>query len=327
MPDTISNNKRIAKNTVYLYLRMIIQLIVGLYSSRILLQALGVSDYGIYNVVGGVVAMFSFLNGSMATATDRFLAYELGNGEINQTQMRKVFSTALLIHFVVAFLFLVLCETVGLWYMYNMLVVPTDRFNAALWVFQFSIITGIISIISVPYNATIVAHERMNAFAYIAIVEVTIQLFIALFLNYTNIGDNLIIYGLLLMISQLIIRLIYGIYCKRHFTEVSGKYLFDKDLCKEMSKFSFWILNGSVAVVGYTQGLNLLLNYFFGPVVNAARGIAVIVQTKMMGFCSNFQMAVNPQIIKLYAEKDYKNMHQLVCSSSLFSFFSSFIIS
>ena len=327
MAETISNNKRIAKNTIYLYLRMIIQLLVGLYMSRVLLHALGVSDYGIYNVVGGVVTMFSFFNGSMGTATNRFLAFELGNGEIIQTRMRKVFSTALLIHFIVALLFIVLCETVGLWYMNNLLVVPPERLNAALWVFQFSIITSVIAIISVPYNATIIAHEKMSAFAYISIIEVTIQLAIALFLDNTSSSDKLILYGLLLMTSQMVIRFIYGIYCKRHFKETSGKYLFDKKLGKQMSKFAFWILNGSVAVVGYTQGLNLLLNYFFGPVVNAARGIAVIVQTKMMGFCNNFQMAVNPQIIKSYAENDYKNMHQLVCFSSLFSFYLMLILS
>ena len=320
-------NKRIARNTVFLYLRMLIQLCVGLYASRLVLHALGVSDYGIYNVVGGVVAIFSFINGSMGTATNRFLAYELGNRIVDKVKMRKVFSTALIIHICVALLFGVLCETIGLWYMYNILVVPPERLTAAIWVYQFSIVTSVISIINVPYDATIVAHEKMSAFAYISIIEATLLLLIALFIDNTTLFDRLVLYGLLLLLSQLFLRFIYIRYCHTNFEEVKGHFYFDKGLFKEMSSFAFWILNGCIAVVGYTQGINLLLNYFFGPSVNAARGIAVIVQTKVMAFCNNFQRAVNPQIIKSYADGNLQYMHQLVCNSSVFSFYLIFLLS
>lgn len=322
-----NNNTRIAKNTMFLYLRMIIQLIVGLYTSRVILHALGITDYGIYNVVGGVVALFSFLNGSMGTATNRYLAYELGRENVDKVKMRHVFSTALIIHICVAAIFLLLCETVGLWYMYHVLVVPPERLSASLWVFQFSIITSIVAIISVPYNATIIAHEKMSAFAYITIIEAFILLFIALIVSVTKHFDRLLLYGILVLISQMFIRLLYTKYCNKHFNEVKGKLFFDKDLFFDMSKFAFWILNGGIAVVGYTQGLNLLLNFFFGPAVNAARGVAVTVQTKIISFCNNFQMAVNPQIIKSYAEGNLEYMHKLICYSSVFSFYLVFLLS
>lgn len=323
--QTSDNNKRIAKNVSFLYFRMIFLLIVGLYTSRVVLNALGVVDYGIYNVVGGVVAMFSFINGSMGTATTRFLTFELGKSATYE-KIRLVFSTALLIHLGICFLILFLGETIGLWYVYNILVVPTERFDAALFVYQFSLTTTLIGIISVPYNATLVAHEKMGAFAYISIFEALANLAIALIVKYVN-YDKLVIYGALLMLLQIVLRFIYGYYCSKHFQEVNGKWMFDKVKFKEMSKFAMWIMNGSLAVIGYTQGLNLILNYFFGPTVNAARAIAVTVQLKVSQFCTNFQMAVNPQITKSYASNDLDYMYSLINNTSKYSFYLVFLLS
>lgn len=326
MPNqTSDNNKRIAKNVSFLYFRMIFLLIVGLYTSRVVLNALGVVDYGIYNVVGGVVAMFSFINGSMGTATTRFLTFELGKNATYE-KMRLVFSTALLIHLGICFLILFLGETIGLWYVYNILVVPTERFDAALFVYQFSLITTLIGIISVPYNATLVAHEKMGAFAYISIFEALANLAIALIVKYVNF-DKLVIYGALLMLLQIVLRFVYGYYCSKHFQEVNGRWMFDKTKFKEMSKFAMWIMNGSLAVIGYTQGLNLILNYFFGPTVNAARAVAVTVQLKVSQFCTNFQMAVNPQITKSYASNDLDYMYSLINNTSKYSFYLVFLLS
>lgn len=327
MLDIQSNNKRIAKNTLFLYMRMIMQLAIGLYTSRVVLHALGVNDYGIYNVIGGVVAIFSFINGSMSTATNRYLSFELGSKDSDKTRMRQVFCTAEIIHIVIAIIFVLISEVVGILYIRNVMVLPDERIYASLWLLQFSLFTSLIQIISVPYNAAIIAHERMSAFAYIAILEAVFQLSIAILVDDTYIFDRLILYGLLQMISQLIIRVIYGLYCNRHFEETKGKWLFDKKLSTEISKFAMWIMNGSLAVVGYTQGLNLLLNFFFGPAVNAARGLAVTVQTKMSGFCSNFQMAVKPQITKQYAAGSYSYMHTLVYNSSVYSVLLMFFLS
>lgn len=321
----VSNNTRIAKNTLFLYMRMIFQLLVGLFSSRVILNALGITDFGIYNVVGGVVSMFSFLNGSMGAATTRFLTFELGK-ENSFIRLRRVFCTALLIHLVVCFLFFILAETIGLWYVCNKLVLPSERLTAALWCYQFSVITGIIGILSVPYNAAIVSHEKMGAFAYISIYEVLMQLIVALCIMYIP-SDKLILYGFLLMVVQTSVRFVYGSYCARHFSETKGPVLWDKQLCRDMVKFAFWIINGSIALVGYTAGINLLLNLFFGPAVNAARGVSVIVQSKVMGFCNNFQMAVNPQITKSYAVGDKQYMYNLICNSSKYSMFLIYFLS
>lgn len=312
-----NNNKRIAKNTGILYIRMIFQLLISLYTSRVVLNVLGFSDYGIYNVVGGVVGMFGFLNGSMGTATNRFLTFELGRG-YDKNQMQKVFTTSLLIHLFICLFVLILAETVGLWYLNNKLVIPEGREFATNVVYQCSIIASLVAIISVPYNAAIVSREKMGAFAYITTFEVLLYLLVALSLNFIK-ADGLIIYAILIVLVKLLIQVIYLVYCKKNIDEVNGEILFDKSLFKQMSSFALWIMNGSFAVVCYTQGLNLLLNLFFGPVVNAARGIAVQVQSKIMGFCSNFQMAIKPQITKQYAAGDYKYMHVLVYNASVYS--------
>ena len=321
----ISNDKRIIKNASYLYLRMILLLVITLYTSRIVLNGLGVTDFGIYNVVGGVVAMFGFINGSIGTATSRFLTYELGK-QSSPERMRLVFSTALLIHIGICLFVLLLFETIGLWYVYNVLVVPPERFIATLWVYQFSVVTALFAIISVPYNAALIAHERMGAFAFISIFEAIATLSVAFITAYTS-YDKLIVYGFLLMLIQIILRIIYGVYCAKHFEETTGKWMFDKEKFKEMSKFALWIMNGVIGLMGYTEGFNLLLNFFFGPAVNAARGIAVQVQSKVFQFCNNFQTAMNPQITKSYAAGDLSYMHKLICNSSKYSMLLMFLVS
>ena len=323
MADSISSNKRIAKNTIILYSRMMIILCIGLYTGRLVLNTLGVEDYGIYNVVGGFVTMFTFLNGAMATATQRFITFELARGDIN-TQT-NVFSTSLIIHFALAAIILLLAETIGLWFIYNKLVIPETRFTAALWVYQLSILSCCLSIISLPYNAEIIAHEKMSAFAFISIMDVTLKLVIV-FLIQIYPCDKLIFYAILMFLVQLLDRLIYGAYCSRHFPETKFKMIFDKRLLKDMNNIAGWSLFGNLAGVGYTQGLNILLNMYFGPAVNAARGVAVTIQGVVSGFVSNFQMALTPQITKSYAVKDLSRMHSLIYSSSKFSFFLLFLV-
>ena len=318
MSDSTSSNKRIAKNTLILYLRMIFILCIGLYTSRVVLNTLGVEDYGIYNVVGGFVAFFSFLNGAMATATQRFITFELARGNIKK--QITTFSTALIIHFSIAVLIVIAAETIGFWFVCNKLVIPEERFSAAIWVYQFSILTMFVSFVSIPYNAAIIAHEKMSAFAFISILDAMLKLIIVLLLTIVAF-DKLIFYAALLFGISLLDRLIYGLYCKRHFAETRIKLVFDKKLFREMTNIAGWSLFGNIAGVCYTQGLNVLLNMFFGPAVNAARAIAVTIQGVVTGFVSNFQMALNPQITKSYAIGDLHHMHSLIFASSKYSFF------
>lgn len=325
MAEENENNKRIAKNTALLYIRMLFQMLVGLYASRLVLQNLGIVDYGLYNVVGGVVAMFEFLNGSMGTATSRFLNFELGKNQ-NAVKLRQVFSTTLIIHTIIALIVVVLAETIGLWYIHHQLVCPDERMHAIDIVYQTTIIATVLSIISVPYNAAIVSHEKMGAFAYISIFEVSANLLIVYSLSFIT-YDHLITYSVLILALKSIVFYVYIHYCKRNFQETIGEWLFDKSLFKEMGSFALWIMNGSFAAVCYTQGLNLLLNAFFGPAVNAARGVAVQVQSKIVGFSSNFQTATKPQIIKSYASGDFDYMHKLIINTSKYSVLLLFLLS
>lgn len=324
MQETSQNNKRIARNTLLLYFRMILTMLVTLYTSRVVLNILGITDFGIYNVVGGIVAMFGFLNGSMSTTTQRYITFELGKG--NFEQLNKVFNTCQLILGSLSIIIIILAETIGLWFLYNKMQIPADRFNAAFWVFQTSILTTVIMLMSVPYNATIIAHERMSAFAYISILEVSLKLGMVFLLLAFSI-DKLILYTFLMLGVQLSIRIIYSIYCSKNFKETKFKLVLDKNLIKEMTSFTSWNLFGNIACIAYTQGINILLNMFFGPVVNAARGISVQVQNAINQFSSNFQMAINPQITKTYATGDYTYMHKLIYRSSKFTFLLLLLIS
>lgn len=318
MQDTTANNKRIAKNTLLLYVRMFFIMAVQLYTSRVVLNTLGVVDYGLYNVVGGIVTMFAFLNGAMVTSTQRYITFELGKG--NMQRLKEVFTTCIQIHLIISLIIIVLGETVGLWFLYEKMVIPEERFTAAMWVYQLSILTMCVQVMSVPYNSDIVAHEQMGAFAAISVVEVVLKLAVVYLLVIGN-YDKLILYAILIAAIQLFIRFIYTHYCNRHYPESKLIKVFDKQLAKEMSKFMGWNIWGNLAATLFSTGLNLLLNMFFGPVVNAARAIAVQVEAAIAQFSTNFLMAVNPQITKLYAQDNLAEMHKLLFRASKFTFF------
>ena len=319
MTATINqNNKRIAKNSLLLYARMLLVMAVALYTSRIVLQALGIEDYGIYNVVGGVVAMLGFLNGSLTAATSRFLTFELGRGE--EGDLNRVFRCSVTVHYLLAGLILLVAETIGLWFVLDKLVIPAERLNAALWVYQCSVFTILVSIVSTPYNALIVAHERMEAFAYISVAEVLLKLGVS-FIIMQPVGDKLIVYALLLAFAQFLLRLLYTVYCSRHFPGIRSRLLWDREISGKIFSFAGWAMNGNLAVMGYTQGLNILLNLFFGPAVNAARGIAVQVQGAVSQFFNNFFIAVIPQIVKSYAQGNLEYMHKLIIGGAKYAFF------
>lgn len=320
---TTDNNKRIAKNTSLLYLRMILVMGVSFFTSRIIIQSLGVEDYGIYSVVGGIIAMFSFINGSMVVSTQRYITFELGKGDI--CLLRKVFSTSIQIHGLISLIIVCLGETIGLWFLQNKMIIPEERMVAAMWVYQCSIAVCVINIMAVPYNADIIAHEKMSAFAYISIFEVLAKLAIVYLLYISPWDDRLIVYAVLLLIVQLIIRYIYMCYCHKHFEESNYQHQFDKTLLKEMAGFAGWSFWGNLAGVLSTQGVNIMLNIFFGPVVNAARGIAVQVQAVVQQFVANFQMAVNPQITKSYATGNIETTYMLMFRSARYSFYLLFV--
>ena len=322
--QTSDNNKRIAKNTLLLYFRMLFMMGISLYTSRVVLNTLGVEDYGIYNVVGGIVAMFGFINGSMSSATQRYITFALGKG--NKSRLQTVFSTTLQIHTLIAGIIVLLGETIGIWFLYNKMQIPADRMDAAFWVLQASIIDSVIMIVSVPYNADIVAHEKMSAFAYISILEAVLKLVIVYMLVVFSF-DKLILYAFLLLAVQVLIRFCYSIYCNKHFEETKYRHVWDKALFKEMTGFAGWSMFGNLSAVLFGQGLNMLLNVFFGPVVNAARGVAVQVQNAIQQFVGNFQMALNPQITKTYAKGELSEMHKLMFRSARFSFFLLFFLS
>ena len=324
MSDTSSANKRIAKNTLVLYVRMLFTMGISLFTSRVILQTLGVEDYGISSVVGGVISMFTFINAAMVSSTQRYLNFELVRGDANQ--LRSVFSTSLQIHSLIALAIIVLSETVGLWFLNEKLVIPEARMTAAMWVYQCSILSCAVSIMSTPYNAVIVAHEKMSAFAYISILDVSLKLLVVYLLVVLPF-DKLIILAILNLLVQLFIRYIYTIYCHRHFPESYFQFRFNKTLFKEMFGFAGWSFWGNLAAILYTQGLNMMLNIFFGPIVNAARGIAVQVQSAVQQFVGGFQTALNPQITKNYASNNLPQMHSLMFRSARFSFLLLFFLS
>lgn len=318
MPDTSSNNKRIAKNTLLLYVRMLFLMLVSLYTSRVILNALGVEDYGIYNVVGGVVTMFSVLSGSLNAAISRFITYELGAG--HPEQLKKIFSSAVTIQAGIALVVIVLAETLGLWFLNNKMVIPENRLIAANWCFQFSVITFSINLISVPYNATIIAHERMSAFAYISILEALGKLLVAWCIAFNPI-DRLIFFSALVAVVAWTIRMIYASYCKRHFEECTYHFVYDHDLLKRMFSFAGWNLFGAGSWQLMTQGVNLLVNIYFGVTLNAARGIASKIEMVVIHFVNNFTTAINPQITKSYASGEREYMFNLMFRGAKISYF------
>lgn len=316
MPDSASNNKRIAKNTLLLYGRMLLIMAVSLFTSRVVLNTLGIEDYGIYNVVGSVVTMFAFLNGALVTSTQRYLTFDLGKGDFEH--LKIVFTTSIYIHALISLVIVLLAETAGLWFFYNKMVIPEERMTAAMWVYQLSIVTMVIQVMSAPYNSIIVAHERMGVFAVISILETILKLLIVYALLIWS-GDKLIFYAILVALVSLLIRVVYTRYCKKHFEESVLVKGIDRTLLNEMAKFAGWNIWGNLAATLFGTGLNLLLNVFFGPIVNAARGITVQVETAIAQFSTNFLMAVNPQITKLYAQDNLGEMHRLLFRASKFA--------
>lgn len=324
MSQQTNDNKRIAYNTILLYVRMFFLVLISLYTSRIVLQVLGIEDFGINNVVGGIISFLGFLTSSLAGASSRFLTFALGKGDFNE--LKKIFNNVVSIHILFALIIFIIGETIGLWFMTNKLNIPADREIAAFWVYQFSIITAMGSFISMPYNAAIIAHEKMSAFAYLTIGDAILKL-LAVFLLSISPYDKLIVYSAMILCIQLFDFIIYIIYCNRKFKETHLATLkIEKPLFKEIFFYAGWTMNGNLAVFGYTQGLNILLNIFFNPAVNAARGIAVQVQNIVNNFSYNFQMAINPQLTKSYAQNNLERMHDLIIASSKFSVFLLFFI-
>lgn len=324
MTDTSANNKRIAKNTLLLYFRMLFLMAVSLYTSRVVLNALGVEDFGIYNVVGGVVAMFSMLSGSLSSAITRFITYELGTG--NRENLKKIFSSAVTIQTGLAVLFILIAEAAGVWFLNVKMNIPDARMAAANWVFQLSVLTFAVNLISVPYNASIIAHERMSAFAYISILEATGKLGIAFLIVISPI-DKLVFYAVLMCMVALVVRVAYGAYCKRHFEECTYRFIFDRDLLKRMFGFAGWNFIGAASAVLRDQGGNIVINLFCGSAVNAARGIAFQVNTAVHGFVTNFMTALNPQITKSYAAGDRDYMMTLIYQGARLSFYMLLLLS
>lgn len=322
--NTTENNKRIAKNTLLLYVRMLFMMAVSLYTSRVVLNALGVEDFGIYNVVGGVVAMFTILSGSLSAAISRFITYELGKG--NQENLNKIFSSAVTIQLGLASIIILLAEIIGIWFLNVKMNIPEMRMEAANWVFQFSILTFAINLISVPYNASIIAHEKMSAFAYISILEAIGKLAIA-YLIVVSPMDKLIFYAILMCIVALIVRFTYGNYCKRHFIECTYHFIWDKQLLKQMFGFAGWNFIGAASAVLRDQGGNVVINLFCGPTVNAARGIAFQVNTAVNQFVTNFMTALNPQITKSYATENKEYMMTLIFQGARLSFYMLLLLS
>lgn len=316
------NNRRIAKNTLLLYIRMLFIMGVSLYTSRVILNILGVNDYGIYNVVGGVVAMFSILSGSLSSAISRFITFELGKKDINK--LKLVFSTSVFVQMILALIIIIIGEIAGVWFLNNQMKIPYDRLEAANWVLQCSIFTFAINLISIPYNAAIIAHEKMSAFAFISIIEAILKLIIVFTLNISDF-DKLKTYSILLLIVSITIRLVYGIYCKRKFEECRFKFLYHRSIFKEMTSFAGWNFIGNGAYLLNTQGISILMNLFFGVTINAARGIATQADTAINQFVNNFTTAINPQITKSFANDDKEYMFQLICKGAKYSYYMMFL--
>ncbi|MDH8700780.1 O-antigen/teichoic acid export membrane protein [Dysgonomonadaceae bacterium PH5-43] len=315
--DNIGSNKRIAKNTMFLYFRMLFTMGIGLYTSRLLLDTLGVSDYGLYSIVGGVVLMFAFLQSALSGATVRFLNVAMTEDD---DALSKVFNTSLIIHLILCAVVFILSETVGLWLVYNKLEIPDGRFNAALITYQISIVSVLISIYQIPYNSAIIAHERMKVFAYISIIEAALKLavvFVVIFVDF----DKLILYAVLILLATTIIRIIYQVYCVRNFKECKVNWKYDKDIMKNMLSFFGWDTYGNFSVTIKEQGIKVLHNMFFGTVINAASAVAAQAMAGVSSLTGNFVMAIRPQLMKSYAKNDFSRMNVLTNQGTRLSYF------
>lgn len=318
MRDNSSNNKRIVKNTLILYLRMVFLMLISLFTSRLVLQILGIENFGIYNAVGGIVSMFALLSGSLTNSVMRFLTIELGKKDYER--LEKVFSTAVNVMLILGGAIILLGETIGLWFLYAKMNIPDGRMIAANWVYQCSLFTFVINLLSIPYNASIISHERMGIFAYISILEAVLKILLVCLLYFINV-DKLILYAILMFTVAVTIRLVYGCFCKRNFQECTYRSIHDRGLIKSMTSFAGWNFFGQGANVICGQGINILMNIFYGVTVNAARGVAQQVKGIVYQFVSNFSVALNPQITKSYASRDLKYMHRLIYRGAKLSYF------
>lgn len=319
-----SNNKRIFTNTIFLYIRLILILLVSLYTTRVVLNVLGVVDYGIYNVVAGFVSMFGFLNTSMINSIQRFYNFEKGKGNVEG--VTAVYNTSIRIQIILGLITLFLLELIGMWYINNMMVLPPERLYAANWVFQFSALSLFFIIIQIPFSSACISHEKMNFYAIVGIVDAILKLVMALMIPHLSI-DSLIMYGLSLLLISILNFLLYYLYAKSNFAEIRLQKGFDSDLFRKLASFSGWNIFDSLAYVVQGQGLNILINSFFNPIVNAARGIAYQIQGVIFNFSSNLAVAFKPQLVESYAKSEYDRTTSLFYSMSKASFFMQYVLS
>jgi O-antigen/teichoic acid export membrane protein len=317
-----SNTTRIAKNTLMLYFRQILIMLVSLYTVRVVLETLGAEEYGIYNVVAGVVTMFGFLSNSMATATQRYLSFELGRNDFEQS--KRVFSLSITIYVLIGITILLLAEIFGLWFVNHKLVIPVNRLGAARWIYQFAILSLMFTMITTPYMASVIAHEDMRVYAYVSIVEVFLKLVIVFCLRLFPI-DKLVLYGVLMFAAIFINTGIYRFICTRKYDECRFRFYWNYALFKELTSYIGWNLFGQLSKIGKAQGINILLNIYFGPMVNTARAIATRVDSAVISFAQNFTVAVRPQIVKFYATDNKSEMIALIFQSSKTTFFLLFL--
>lgn len=313
-----NRSKVVARNTMVLYFRMALMMIINLYTSRVVLNTLGVTDFGIYNAVGGVVAMLSIITSSLSVSISRYITYELGKNE--REKLKRVFCTSVNVQLMASVFILLLAEIIGIWFLNNKMNIPDDRMDAANWVMHCSILVFVVNLISVPYNSAIIAHEKMSAFAYVSILEAVLKLLIV-YVLLISAFDKLKLYAVLLFLVAVLIRYIYGVYCKRHFEECIYYPIYDRSLLKEMLGFAGWSFVGSGVYVVNTQGISILINIFFGVTLNAARGIANQVESAVQQFVNNFMTALNPQITKAYALRDFDYLQKLIFRGAKMSFF------
>lgn len=309
------SNKRIAKNTLFLYIRMLFVMGVTLFTSRIILDKLGVQDYGIYNAVGGVVTMLSCLTSTLSTGTSRFLTFELGKNDI--VRLKHTFSTAFYAHLILALIVALFMETIGLWFLYNKLIIPEERLMAAVWTFHISVLTAMVSITQVPYTSIIIAHENMNVYAYLGIFEAAAKLLVVYLLVISD-GDRLVYYAIFVAIVQVIIAMFYRFYCIKQYGESRVQRYLDKTILRNMLSYSGLSLVANISQILSTQGLVVLINMFFQPAVVAAQALGNQISNAIMQFVSNLMTAINPQIIKLYAAGEYEASRKLTLQSSVY---------
>ena len=318
MSDYTSDNKRIAKNTLYLYIRTLVVMLISIYTSRIVLQALGIADYGIFQVIGGLVAMFAMVSNALSAAISRFITYEIGSGD--KERLDRIFSTSRVILLVLAGFVLVLTEVLGMWFLTTKMQIPDGRMSVAIWVLHCSVVTFCVSLTAIPYIACVIAHEQMKFFAYMSILDAILKLGVCLLVLKMTV-DRLMLYAILIVIIAIIDSFVYFFYCYRHFAESRCRLHFYKSNFKEMFGFAGWSFFTSTTSVFSSQGIDMLINVFYGVTYNAARGITNQVNNAFVQFVSSFVSAINPQITKSYASGDMENLYTLICRGARFSFY------